>query len=1076
MTSFDITHFNSGTQNEADFLRNFIARHDVLQFFLAQLRNTQTGQAARHHLVVAPRGYGKTSLLRRIKIALRDEPEFNQRYIPLSFREEQHNVISLDVFWRNCLQSLLEAREDEHADPAEIEALDQLWQKHAPRNNLKREEQDGAPAYSALTEHCRKLGRRPVLLIDNLDSLLAGLEQHQWGLRTELQKADGPVLIAAASRHPEPLRDEKAAFFDFFRLTTLSPLSDHDVMSCLSELARMRGDRGIPVRQMLENDPGRISALNTMAGGNPRTLGVLYTVLEAHMSDDVLAQLSAMLDTFTGWYQARTEELPLQSRAVFDALALNWDPMTAADIGKITGLDTPTVSSHLSRLEKSGYVETVSLSRTKKSRNGYQVSERFFNIWYLMRNGPRRTRQAIKFLTIFLRSCFSRQELHAMAKDKLQNGVGRVESTLALAASIGDSRLRGRLLDTAELSLIKLERTDEMRALLNEMRKENESNKRSRTTDTANQLIKLLEKAEQHISNHQFELAENILIQLIEINEEWAAPWGLLGDLQQYNLKNYEGAEASYRKAIALDQKNAGPWGALGDLLQDHLKRYEEAEFAYRQAIALDKKWANPWGRLGELLQDHLARYEEAEAAYRKAIALDGKHFGPWGRLGSLLHYKLKRYEEAETAYRKAIALNERLSVIWGMLGDLLQYRLKRYEEAETAYHQAIALDKKDWRPFGALGDLLCRLKRHEEAEVAYRQAIALDGKKGRPWGELGDLLQYHLGRYEEAEVAYRKAIALDKKNAHPWGALGDLLQDHLNRYEEAEVAYRQAIALNEKWDAPWGALARLLQNRLARHEEAEIAYRKAISLDKKNYRPWIALGDLLHLHFERYVEAEAAYRQGISLGEKNHLVWNNLGNLLQDYLGRDEEALDAYQQGLAIDPQDGLLLANIAYLYALHLGQHTLASNYAQQAKSDLSPAGQHLLDSMLTWSNGGADAANRGWSELHLAISCEDEALWSDYIDDLQRILAYATARGDDETVRKHMIAADYPMQYAPLYHAYCAILDGEDHLLGVNPEVRGMAENIYRGMARMVKLFKRPASSVERKSNRAKRTAQP
>jgi hypothetical protein len=110
-----------------------------------------------------------------------------------------------------------------------------------------------------------------------------------------------------------------------------------------------------------------------MAGGNPRTLGVLYTVLESHMSDDVLGQLSAMLDTFTGWYQVRTEELPMQSRTVFDALALNWDPMTVVEISVVTGLDTPSVSSQMSRLEKSAYAEAVSQSKTKKGRNAYQV-------------------------------------------------------------------------------------------------------------------------------------------------------------------------------------------------------------------------------------------------------------------------------------------------------------------------------------------------------------------------------------------------------------------------------------------------------------------------------------------------------------------------------------------------------------------------------------------------------------------------------------------------------------------------------------------------------------------------------
>lgn len=965
MTSFDLTHFNSGTQKESDFLANFIARQDVLQFFLAQLRNTQDQQTAVQRLIVAPRGYGKTSLLRRLKIALRDDPEFNARYIPLAFREEQHNVISLDVFWRNCLQSLLEAREDEHADPAEIDALDQLWQNHAPRSNLKREAQDGAPGYAAFAEHCRKLGRRPVLLVDNLDALLAGLEQHQWGLRTVLQKPDGPVLIAAASRYPESLTDAKAAFFDFFRITTLSSLSDHEVMSCLSELAKMRGERGLPVRRMLEDDPGRISALNTMAGGNPRTLGVLYTVLEAHMSDDVLAQLSAMLDTFTGWYQARTEELPLQSRAVFDALALNWDPMTAADIGKITGLDTPTVSSHLSRLEKSGYAETVSLSKTKKSRNGYQVSERFFNIWYLMRNGPRRTRQAIRFLTVFLRSCFSRQELHAMAKDKLRNGVGRVESTLALAASIGDRRLRGRLLDTAEKCLAQLEQTDEARSLLNEMRKESKFKKKRRTTDAQSKVIKLLKKVEQYINDQQFELAE-----------------------------------ATCRQAITLDEQDAEPWGVLGDLLQDQFGHYAEAEAAYRQAIALDKEWDAPWGRLGDLLRRHLKRYDEAEVAYRQAIALDEKDARPCIVLGNMLQYQLGRYEEAEAAYRQAIALDEKWVAPWFRLGGLLQYQLERYEEAESAYRKAIALDEKD----------------------------------ARPWGDLGNLLQYRLGRIEEVEAAYRQAIALDEKNAGPWGSLGDLLRDYLGRYEEAETAYRQAIALDEKWAAPR-----------------------------------CALGNLLEDNFGRYEEAEAAYRQAIALDETDAFSSICLGNLLQDYLGRYEDALAVYQQGLAINPQESSLLANIAYLCALHLGQSEQARNYAKQAESDLSPSGKHLLSSMLAWSDGGVDAASRGWNELHQAVSCEDEALWSEYIDDLQRILAYSLVHEDGEAVRKRMVDEDYPVKYAPLFHAYCAALDGEDHLLSINPEVRGMAEKIYRGLARMVELFKRKQAPAKKRKSK-------
>lgn len=44
--------------------------------------------------------------------------------------------------------------------------------------------------------------------------------------------------------------------------------------------------------------------------------------------------------------------------------------------------------------------------------------------------------------------------------------------------------------------------------------------------------------------------------------------------------------------------------------------------------------------------------------------------------------------------------------------------------------------------------------------------------------------------------------------------------------------------------------------------------------------------------------------------------------------------------------------------------------------------------------------------------------------------------------------MEAADYPSRYAPLYWAFLALIEGENILQNVNPEVRRSAERIYRG----------------------------
>ena len=733
----DLTYFNPHSQSEADFLANFVARQDILDHFVRQLRNAEPGRPARHHLIVAPRGYGKTALLRRIAIAARVDIDRRERYIALTFREEQHNVISLDVFWRNCLQSLLEAREDEGAPDREIEELEAAWERLVPRQTLKRGDQDGEPAWHEFLTRCQQIDRRPLLLIDNLDTLLEGLEMdHQWTLRRILQRDDGPMLIAAAPRYPESTHDPSAAFYEFFRVHTLSKLSDQEVMVCLRALALQRGESGRSVLTLLDKGPGRIASLNTMAGGNPRTLSVLYSVLESHMSEDVLSQLSAMLDTFTGWYQARTEEMPMQARAVFDALALNWDPITAARLSEVTGLETSAVSSQLSRLEKGGFVETVSLSRKGKGRNAYQVSERFFNIWYLMRNGPRRARQNIKFLTVFLQSCFSGAERRSLAQKALAGNPSDPRYSVALASSLRPGFLREQLLEQAKLVSNRLGQPDEYRGVIQELRQDERYGQR-------------------------------------------AEP---LGD-PEHGMEAYD----------------------------DVIRRFGDApELALREQVAM-------------------------------------------------------------------------------------------------------ALDNK--------GDSLVGLGQHRAAEAAYRRAIAL------------------------------------------------------------------------KVDA---------------------------------VQPWVSLG-----------------------------------NLLLDCLGDTVAAIASFEEGL-LAPIDvdarAILHANYAYALALHGGDAAQAGQHVHEALANgtsISPAGRELLEALLCLNEGDGPSWPMVFERIGRAVNSGDSRLWTTYLDDVQRVLWFIVASGEGESLRRWMEKAEYQSRYAPLYHALVAAIDGEDHLLSINPETRQPATRIYEGIARRLRL---------------------
>jgi tetratricopeptide (TPR) repeat protein len=222
------------------------------------------------------------------------------------------------------------------------------------------------------------------------------------------------------------------------------------------------------------------------------------------------------------------------------------------------------------------------------------------------------------------------------------------------------------------------------------------------------------------------------------------------------------------------------------------------------------------------------------------------------------------------------------------------------------------------------------------------------------------------------------------------------------------------------------------------------------------------------------YEEAEVALRQaiGLDMGGASLRAWSNLGSLLVDKRGDLAGALAAFETGVSIAVKIGpepLLHANYAYALALHAGDPARATEHVRQALADgtsISTAGRHLLEAL----PGLADASANRWGHLFdqigKAVASEDAALWSDYLDDLQRLLSFAIAQGQGEALRGWMEEAQYAVRYAPLYHAVVAAVDGDDHLLKINPETRQPAERIYEGIARRLTLYPGAGTNSSRK----------
>lgn len=804
--------YNPAILNDQDFLKAFVARGAQAQSLLDALRDLTPDNLAKHHLILGQRGMGKTTLLRRIGLGVRDDPKLTHVLLPLSFREEQYNVHDLHSFWLNCLDALADHLERS----GQADRADALDRKTAA---LTRDPADpeGAAARELFEASMKEQGRRALLLLDNIDLILDGLEQHDWSLRRILQQPGGIVVVGATAGYLESTEDPQAAFYDFFRVTVLEPLDAQELRRCLNQLAAARGDKGNKVKALVAREPARIRTLHDLTGGNPRTLVLLYLLLELDAGGDVFRDLERLLDQVTPLYKARIEDLAPQARLVLDALALHWDPATAARLSDASGLTTSTVSSQLERLRKLGLLEKVTVSTSKRA--AFQLGERFFNIWYLMRHGPRRQRTRLRWLTGFLQGFYTPEQLRERGKALLlqrESAAGHHDYILALSEAVNDPGLRNLLGMEGRKSMEKYARDHDKR--LEDLTDPDDLPQPKTAQDWFGMGWWLHEELE------RYEEAERVYRLVIDIQPWFSPVWNNLANLLMEKTNRFKEAEQAYRRAIEIDSKSSHPWNGLGNLLMDHLNRPQEAEHAYRRAIELNPKAAYPWNGLGNLLMEHLNRPKEAEQAFRHAIELDSKYNQPWNGLGNLLSTYLNRPEEAERAYRCAIKFDAKCAIPWNGLGNLLKDYLDRPEEAEQAYRRAIELDSKYSQPWNGLGELLrIHLNYFDESEQAYRQAIKLDSKNIEAWNGLGELLRIHTNRMEEAEQAYRRAIELDPKYAHPWNNLANLLMDHLECFEKAEQAYRRAIELDPEDKVPRANLAFLLCRQKSRFHEGEI-------------------------------------------------------------------------------------------------------------------------------------------------------------------------------------------------------------------------------------------------------------
>jgi len=908
--------YNPQRMSDDVVLKVFIVRQNIFENLLGKIKSESKNSIPQHHLITAQRGMGKSTLLKRIEVELRSKA-LAKNYVPLLFPEEQYNVSSLAELWLNCLDAL--------ADTLEIESNAKLVKEiDAHVEEISKEPDDeerASQAYASLQLVSSQLKRRMVLLIDNINIVLGRLEigeQHQ--LRKMLTQNKAPIVVGASSVSMDEINDYTAPFYDAFESHYLKKLTFKELLKIITSLTELT--QAVELQPEIYSEIGRLKTLHQLTGGNPRTAVMLFRLIVNGFSTAVNEDLEALLDEVTPLYKARFEELAEQSQIIIDAIALNWEPITIAQLRNETRLENNQLSPQLKRLLETGWLDKQKAYKSKGA--AYQISERFFNIWFLMRRSSRRQKKMITCLSKFLEMWYG-DRIDEIAEKRLNQkylNANQVVYDIAISDVLQNEELAEKL------------RSQSYLAARDQFKNEKSLNWILETHDENGGDLELQVQEIMHLFKEQKDdQAVKLLNKSLKINPKSHLLLGIQGLFFKTIFKEYKKAEKSFMLSIEEDPTYGYALVQLGNLNKDHFSEYEKSEKYYLKALDIYPEYIYVNYELGNLYKDKLYDYKKAEKYYLKTIEIDVKFDRAYATLGHLYHYDLKEYKKAEKSYLSALEINPSIEDVHAGLGQLYQKHLKQYGKAEKSYLKALETDYNRAYVFVELGYLYQHnLYEFEKAEKAYLEALNIDVNFAYVYAELGNLYQHFLNNSEKSEKSYLKAIEINSEYAYAHAGLGSLYQHFFNEYKKSETYYLNAMEINPNYSYAYSGLAVLYQYHIKAYKKSEESYLKAIEIDPNNGHVYTALGNLYQDQLRDYKKAEMSYQKALQIDSQNVVCSYNLVFLYRDRLNMLDKAKNIFRDLSIVDGFKDSYKINKA-LFAIHENNLGIASTELKEA-----------------------------------------------------------------------------------------------------------------------------------------------
>ena len=269
-----LSHFTPSMMAPETLEAIFVNREPILKRLVDSVVGSALTLSKQHHLLVGPRGIGKTHLISLIHHRLSLNARLPDRALVAWMREEEWGVTNFFELVLRILRTLNNSYPE-----LNIEALvDPVYEL----NKAQAEQRANEILLSLLKS------KTLIILLENIDDLFLQLgDIGQKQLRGFIQNHPQFVVVATTPALFSGVSAQKSVFYGFFNIEILDELGFDDAVELLAKIATERGDAKLTEFIQSQDGRARIRALHHLAEGNPR----IYIIFAQFLTQESLDEL-----------------------------------------------------------------------------------------------------------------------------------------------------------------------------------------------------------------------------------------------------------------------------------------------------------------------------------------------------------------------------------------------------------------------------------------------------------------------------------------------------------------------------------------------------------------------------------------------------------------------------------------------------------------------------------------------------------------------------------------------------------------------------------------------------------------